>query len=125
LRSDRTESTAVGFFEESLWTALAARFRLTIASFRDAKKLTGAAPVTFNRPRKGGWNHAKIPLCGPTLVTMMESGDFPHRNNSPHVRRLDRARFRPFDSRTHHDRNESEFNIGVSCASIASEKFCY
>jgi len=43
LRSDRTGSTAVGFFDQSLWTALAARFRLTIASFRDAKKLTGAA----------------------------------------------------------------------------------
>jgi hypothetical protein len=82
------------FFDQSLWTALAARFRLTIASFRDAKKLTGAAPVTFNRPRKGGWNHAKMPLCGATLVTMVESGDFRHRNNSPHVRRLDRARFR-------------------------------
>src|SRR6187549_916412 len=35
-----------------------------------------------------------MPLCGAALVTMMESADFRHRNDSPHVRRLDRARYR-------------------------------
>ena len=32
-----------------------------------------------------------MPLCGAALVTMIESADFRHRNNPPHVRRLDRA----------------------------------
>ncbi len=36
----------------------------------------------------------KMPLCGAALVTMIESADFRHGNNPPHVRRLDRARFR-------------------------------
>jgi hypothetical protein len=35
-----------------------------------------------------------MPLCSAALVTMMESADFRHRNNPPHVRRLDGARFR-------------------------------
>ena len=35
-----------------------------------------------------------MPLCGAALVPMMESADFWHRNNSPHVRRLDGARNR-------------------------------
>src|SRR6187402_743753 len=35
-----------------------------------------------------------MPLCGAALVAMMEAADFRHRNNSAHVRRLDRARFR-------------------------------
>ena len=33
-------------------------------------------------------------LRGATLVTMMQAADFRHRNNPPHVRRLDGARFR-------------------------------
>ena len=35
-----------------------------------------------------------MPFCGAALVTMMESADFRHRNNPPHARRLDWARFR-------------------------------
>lgn len=34
----------------------------------------------------------KMPLWGAVLVTMMESADFRHRNNPPHVCGLDRAR---------------------------------
>ncbi len=46
-------------------------------------------------PRKGTGRYApKMPLCGAALVTMMESADFRHRNNPPHVSRLDRARNR-------------------------------
>ncbi len=35
-----------------------------------------------------------MPLCGAALVPMMQSADFRHRKNPPHVRRLDGARNR-------------------------------
>ncbi len=97
LTCDRTDSTAFLVSERASSDFTRPMSSARNASGRFAKSLVAAAAVSVNEAAQG---HRPVRMESrrrclyAALVTMMESADFRHRNNPPHVRRLDRARFR-------------------------------